>query len=104
MENATENNIGDSFCVDAVPAREAGGRVDVFLAEKTGLSRSRVSALIKGGNVLLNGAPVTDASKKTKQGDRFDVSVPAPAPATVRAAAGPGRHRTPSHQIGRAHV
>ena len=82
MENAKEDNIGDSFYVDAVPAQEAGGRVDVFLAEKTGLSRSRVSALIKNGNVLLNGAPVTDVSKKTKQGDRFDVSVPAPAPAT----------------------
>ena len=36
-------------------ASSAGTRIDTFLSERTGLSRSAVARLIEEGNVLVNG-------------------------------------------------
>ena len=58
---------------------EAGGiRLDAFIAEKCGLSRSLAASLIGEGNVLLNGKP---AKKRTeiKAGDEIVVMIPEPA-------------------------
>ena len=71
-----------------------GSRLDSYLAERLSLSRSRVTQLIEGGHVLLNGA----APKKRsipEVGDVLRVRIPPPEPSedifppTVDAADGP---------------
>ncbi|MEM0908293.1 MAG: RluA family pseudouridine synthase [Pseudomonadota bacterium] len=59
-----------------------GGRADAALARVApDLSRTRCQALIRAGAVELNGAPLTDPSRKLVPGDRLTVSIPPPAPA-----------------------
>ncbi len=65
-----------------VPQESAGIRLDRWLASRTELSRSRVSALIGEGAVLLNGVPVSAQDKKTAAGDVYEIRVPAPVSAT----------------------
>lgn len=58
----------------------AEGRLDAWLTAQMDeeLSRSRVQALIKANAVLLNGTPVTDAKRKVRPGDIYDISMPEP--------------------------
>ena len=58
-----------------VEEADAGKRLDAWLAEVSGLSRSRVQKLCDDGEVLLNGSP---AGKKTKlaPGDGAEVRLP----------------------------
>ena len=56
-----------------------GVRADVFLSEKTGLTRSAVKKLADGGNVLVNGKRVK-AGQTLKAGDRVTAIVPDPEP------------------------
>lgn len=42
-----------------VQVAEAGQRIDTFLAEKTGITRSQIQRLIRKGDVLVNGNPVS---------------------------------------------
>ena len=44
-------------------------RIDIFLAEALGFTRSRVKSLIDDGNVLYNGIPVTKSGLKVKGGE-----------------------------------
>ena len=65
--------------------KEQGQRLDTFLAEKLEtLSRSRVQALIKSGDITVNGNKV-----KPKYGlemhDQIDISIPDPVPYEVKA-------------------
>ncbi|MFQ6028791.1 MAG: RluA family pseudouridine synthase [Dehalococcoidia bacterium] len=58
-------------------------RLDQFLAgQETGLTRSRLQALIAEGHVVRNGGPAK-ASTKVRQGDRIILSVPPPRPLEV---------------------
>ncbi|MGO7158275.1 RluA family pseudouridine synthase, partial [Rhizobium johnstonii] len=41
-------------------------------------SRSRIKALIKDGQVLLRGEPVTDPQRKVRTGDSFELTLPEP--------------------------
>jgi 23S rRNA pseudouridine1911/1915/1917 synthase len=61
----------------------AGVRLDQWLAGELApdLSRSRVKALIEGGAVTLNGAPVLEAKRKLKSGDLISLEVPEATPA-----------------------
>jgi len=60
--------------------RDAGKRLDVFLAEKIPeLTRSQAKRLIEAGRVTLAETPVTKAKYKVKGGESFSVSVPPPA-------------------------
>ena len=43
-----------------VPAEREGERLDVFAAELADVTRSRALSLIRDGNVLVEGAPITD--------------------------------------------
>ncbi len=53
------------------------GRLDKILAELTEhVSRSRLKTLIVDGQVLLNGAPCDDASRKVSAGDVIELSIP----------------------------
>jgi 23S rRNA pseudouridine1911/1915/1917 synthase len=57
---------------------DAGKRLDKWLAEWSGLSRSRLKGLLKDGHVAANGDNVTDPSAKVKPGMEYIITVPAP--------------------------
>lgn len=60
-----------------VAAPQAGLRLDRWLADALPqLSRSRLKGLIEDGQVIVNEASVTDASRKVRVGDRVTVSIP----------------------------
>ena len=57
---------------------EAGHRVDRFLAKSLpDLSRVRVQALIREGQVTLGGRTISDASQRVKPGECYGITVPA---------------------------
>ena len=56
---------------------DAGKRVDAFIAEKTGLTRSAAVRLIEDGSVLLGEKHIAK-NYKVKDGDVFDVEIPEP--------------------------
>ena len=62
-----------------------GRRLDVFLAEQSGLTRSRVASLMEEGHVTLDGTPVTKAGLKPKAGQTVVLTIPAPKPAIPEA-------------------
>ena len=71
-------------------AREAGGRLDRFLADRLpGISRARLQQLIRGGHVQRNDAAIADCGHRITAGERYRVHLPAPAPATPKAEAIP---------------
>jgi 23S rRNA pseudouridine1911/1915/1917 synthase len=76
--------IGGDSIIDARVAETADGwRLDRALADAVPtLSRERLKTLISSGKVLGgDGVAVRDPAKKAVGGQRFSVSVPAPAPA-----------------------
>lgn len=57
--------------------RDAGERLDkVLAAQLPALSRSRIQALIGQGQVRCAGATITDAKRKVKPGERYDILIP----------------------------
>ena len=62
---------------------EGGLRVDVFLSEKTGLTRSAVKKLIDEGHVLVSDRPVK-AGAVLKDGEEIQVEIPDPRPIAAR--------------------
>ena len=62
-----------------------GRRLDVFLSEQSGLTRSRVATLMEEGHVTVDGQAVTKAGLKAKAGQRVALTVPAPKPAVPEA-------------------
>ena len=62
-----------------------GRRADVLLSEKTGLSRSRVAALMAEGCCLLAGKPCLKAGTRTAPGQEILLTVQAPRPAEPQA-------------------
>ena len=72
--------------VVAADGAGAGARLDRFLTERlTDFSRSRLQALIRTGNVRLNGKLVADPGHRLKPGDAVDIAVPPPEPAAPEA-------------------
>ncbi|MDR0787585.1 MAG: RluA family pseudouridine synthase [Gemmatimonadota bacterium] len=65
-----------------VTAEEAGRRLDVFVAEGFGVSRSRAEQLIEDGQVLVNGERWKKRDRPVP-GDRVSVWLPSPEPSTV---------------------
>ncbi len=61
-------------------------RLDRFLAGRLEeVSRSRIQALIRAGDVTLQGRPVANAGTKVKQGEIYVIHIPAPEPAEPEA-------------------
>ncbi len=56
---------------------ESGQRLDVFVASRLGLSRTRVASLIEAGQILVNGAPCKK-SEAVQAGQWVEVVVPPP--------------------------
>jgi len=76
--------VGGDSIIDATIAETADGwRLDRALADAVPtLSRERLKALVSSGRVTSeDGTAVRDPAKKAVGGQRFSVSVPAPAPA-----------------------
>ncbi|MEE4349928.1 MAG: RluA family pseudouridine synthase [Pacificimonas sp.] len=64
-----------------IPERLAGERLDRALADLIpDLSRERLKALLKSGDISANGQPATSASKKVAAGQRYAVHIPQPIP------------------------
>ncbi|MFY9639350.1 MAG: RluA family pseudouridine synthase [Rhodomicrobium sp.] len=64
-----------------VQESDAGARLDRFLASRIEtLSRARLQELIRAGRVTAAGRSITDPAVKVRQGDSFDVEVPAAEP------------------------
>ena len=67
-----------------VADEEAGSRLDRFLAGRMrNLSRSRLQALIRAGQVARGAAPVADIGHRTRAGETYTVLVPAPEPVAL---------------------
>ena len=62
-----------------------GRRADVLLSEQTGISRSRIAALMAAGYCLAGGKPCEKAGTKAIPGTEFLLRVPAPRPAIPQA-------------------
>lgn len=58
---------------------DAGSRLDVFLADRIGQTRSQVKRLLADGLIAVNGTAVK-AGYRLKPGDRISVSIPEPEP------------------------
>ena len=65
--------------------RGDGRRLDVQLAEASGLTRSRVAALMEQGLCLVDGRTETKAGTKARPGQQVVLTVPAPKPAVPQA-------------------
>jgi 23S rRNA pseudouridine1911/1915/1917 synthase len=76
--------------VVAVGAEEAGERLDRFLARRLPqLSRSRLQALIRAGEVGCEGRAVADLGRRVRAGESYTVHVPEPEAAVPEAEAIP---------------
>lgn len=62
-----------------------GRRLDVMIAENTGLTRSRVAALMAEGMCLVSGREERKAGAKPRAGEPVTLTVPAPRPAVPQA-------------------
>lgn len=84
--NSPPLSTGAAAQVFTVSANEAGERLDRYLASKLdALSRARVQALIRDGEVRVGGRPVTGANFRLKAGEAVTATVPPPNPATAAA-------------------
>ena len=68
----------DRLATDA----ESGLRLDRFLAEASGLSRSRVKGLIEAGHASADGAVLTEPAATVRAGQHYRLTPPAPIAAT----------------------
>ncbi len=74
MEGVAERRIDLVAGVD-----EAGSRLDRLLAARLGdLSRTRLQALIRQGEVRLGGKTIVDPGHRVKPGDAIELSLPVP--------------------------
>jgi 23S rRNA pseudouridine1911/1915/1917 synthase len=61
---------------------DKGARLDLFLSRHLpDLSRTRIQALIKEGEVRSGGATIVDTKYRVKPGEKFEVNLPPPVPA-----------------------
>lgn len=87
--SSASNPASDRLSISA-GAEAAGTRLDKFLAEQladhAGLSRSRLRTLIEQGHLIREaGGTIVEPSYRVKQGERFALTLPPPAPAIPQA-------------------
>ncbi|MHB9028074.1 MAG: RluA family pseudouridine synthase [Candidatus Latescibacterota bacterium] len=61
----------------SVPEPDAGKRLDIYLADASGFSRSRVRKLIDDGMALVNDAAAVKPSYPVREGDAIELLIPA---------------------------
>lgn len=64
-----------SFQHISVRVQEAGERIDIFLAGKTGITRSQIQKLMEQGNVFVNDKPVNQ-NYRIRTNDLISLSIP----------------------------
>ncbi len=80
LQNSRMNNETSTFTQDASQAE----RLDLFLVKNLpGFSRSRLQALIKGGNVLVDGQVVSKMSTPVTTGQQVEITLPPPEPSEL---------------------
>lgn len=57
-------------------------RIDVFVSEKTGITRSQVRKLMETGHILLNGKPVKP-NHRVRENDAVEITLPEEEPGTL---------------------
>jgi 23S rRNA pseudouridine1911/1915/1917 synthase len=86
MTAAANSNAETETVTVAVAGEEAGGRLDRVLAARIpALSRTRLKALILGGEVTIDGGTIRDPGHHVKSGNSITVTLPVPAPAEPQA-------------------
>ena len=81
-DTADEAGAGPSLRRVTAEATDSGARLDRFLADHLdGLSRSRIQALIRAGEVRSAGGTLVDAGHKVKPGETVEITLPPPEPA-----------------------
>lgn len=84
MDRNTNLCPEDGECIELhVSPEEAGVRVDAFLREKIGLSRSRIAALILEGSLMIDGAMQDKPACKVEAGQRIALHVPKARPVQI---------------------
>ncbi len=68
--------------VEILTVEREGDRLDTYVADHLGLSRTRVQGLVEDGMVLLDGQPPRK-SERLDEGQRIEVRVPAPEALTI---------------------
>src|SRR4051812_12845707 len=64
-----------------VPAEAGGERLDRFLASRlSDMSRARLKALLRDGNLEEGGQPASNPSRRVRPGERYRLLVPPPKP------------------------
>lgn len=69
----------DNECVITVSSEFSGERLDKFVSEKCGVTRSLAAKLIEGGAVSVNGS-LPAKNYKMRSGDTVEVTLPEPEP------------------------
>lgn len=70
----------------SVSSEHVHSRLDKFLSlSLPDISRSRIQALVKEGNVTLNGKSITDSSYRVKQDESYHITIPPAVPTTLSA-------------------
>jgi 23S rRNA pseudouridine1911/1915/1917 synthase len=82
MPGAARNNDRNESDTSFVVDRSDSPRLDVLLADRLGISRSRAADLIEAGHVHLNGE-MPRKRDRPSSGDRIDVRIPAPEPSRL---------------------
>ncbi len=87
--SASDNEASDALKAFRVDADCAGLRLDQWLAARTGpdLSRNRVQALIRGGDVRIDGTVVQEPKARLVADALITLSLPPPEPAAPEAEA-----------------
>jgi 23S rRNA pseudouridine1911/1915/1917 synthase len=77
---------GERSKVLVATAEETGARLDRFLAQRLpGISRQRLQAIIRAGHVLRNGAVMQQRGHRVREGEFYQLYLPAPEPAALGA-------------------
>ena len=76
----SENSAQDAIGPLIATAEDAGTRLDRFLAERTGLTRNRIQALVAGGHASADGRPLTRTAAPVRAGAAYRLTLPPPAP------------------------
>lgn len=84
MTDTPDHPLTNQSLEFTVAPDDFGARLDKWLSERTDFTRSRLKALIETGAVERNGMAFNDPSWKLREGDVFELTIPAPTDPTPK--------------------
>jgi ribosomal protein S4 len=75
---ADEADMSDQHLIETLPEAFHGERIDRVVSAIAGISRSLAKELIVASKVLVDGRPITTASRKVDAGTIVTIELPAP--------------------------